>query len=76
MCYNFECKEECSSMKEKYCIFRINKQQYELKKRLNSVCKDCGGRLVKAKYKGRYIKLCTNCGKGLERKFRRLEKAI
>ncbi len=61
-CYRTNCKEECNELKKLYCIFKLNKKQQRFIAKLEGYCKECGTKLIKAKYKGEYIDLCTSCG--------------
>ncbi|WP_353096197.1 hypothetical protein [Tissierella praeacuta] len=63
-CYRTNCKEECNDIKKMYCIFRLNKEQQRLIKKISkyNFCDECGSIAVKAKYRGKYINLCTECG--------------
>lgn len=72
-CYRKDCKEECDDLKIKYCILKISEKEHQLHMNIHkgSVCEECGELLIKAKYKGKGIKLCTRCGQGLERKYRK-----
>ena len=66
-CYRTNCK--CDDIKKMYCLFRLSKVQQEViaKIRKHKYCDKCGNQLIKAKYKGRYINLCTECGVRRER---------
>lgn len=61
-CYRTNCK--CDEYKKMYCLFRLSKEQQEFiaKIRKYKYCEICGQATVKAKYKGKYINLCTSCG--------------
>lgn len=68
-CYRVNCKYDCDDFKKRYCLLKINEEQYNFKQRIrnssNIYCNTCSKRTVKAKY---YIKdkqyvvinLCTN----------------
>lgn len=59
-CHNYKCKEDCDSLKLKYCILKVNREQFELKKQWG--CRNCGARETRAIYKDEKALLCTNCG--------------
>ena len=59
-CYNFKCTEDCDDFKIRYCINKINKEQFELRKEIG--CSKCGSIEVKARKNKQNIFLCTVCG--------------
>lgn len=59
-CYNYGCKEDCDDLKIKYCLNKVSKEQFKIKKRYG--CMNCGGKEVKVKYENKRVRLCTNCG--------------
>jgi ribosomal protein L37AE/L43A len=61
-CYRTNCK--CDDIKKMYCLFKLSKEQQRLMKKIrkNNYCDECGSTTVKAKYKNKYINLCTECG--------------
>lgn len=59
-CYNYKCKEDCDSLKLKYCILKVDKEQFDMRKQWG--CTNCGSKETKAVYKGLRVNLCTNCG--------------
>ncbi|WP_143598592.1 hypothetical protein [Tissierella sp. P1] len=66
-CYRTNCK--CDDIKKMYCLFKLNKKQQRLMKKIskNNYCDECGNITIKAKYRGRTINLCTECGVRRER---------
>lgn len=68
-CYRPNCKQECNELKVNYCLFRINEKQFEIYKGIHNktICPECGDLTIKAKYKGRNIKLCLSCKHGLKK---------
>lgn len=62
-CYRTNCKEECNEIKSLYCIFKLTKEQQKLIAKIkHNYCPECGTKLVKARYRGKRIRLCTECG--------------
>lgn len=61
-CYRTNCK--CDDIKKMYCLFKLTKKQREViaKIKRNNYCNECGQATVKAKYRGKLINLCTECG--------------
>lgn len=62
--YRTNCKEECNNLKKRYCLFRITRNQQRLIAKIRKIehCKICGRETVKARYKNKWINLCTHCG--------------
>lgn len=69
-CYRTNCKEECNSLKVKYCLFKITAKQKDLIAEIRQgdsiYCSNCPGELVQGLYKGNDILLCTSCGIALK----------
>lgn len=67
-CYRKECSEDCDKYKPYYCIKFMNKEQLLLKQQIkdSNIC-DCGAKMVKARFQGKVIKLCTRCQRQLKK---------
>ena len=60
-CYR-HCKEACDKFKKASCIYYMSEAEYKFRRAIQGrmVC-ECGGVMVKAKFRGTEFLLCTSC---------------
>lgn len=61
-CYRANCK--CDDIKKMYCIYKLTEKQHRFIARIKKYkyCEECGNTTIKARYMGKVINLCTECG--------------
>ena len=65
-CYRTACREECDSLKVQYCLWKVSREQFNLKQKISDsrVC-DCGAITTRCKQKGEAKRICFLCKRGL-----------